>query len=349
MRVAFTLILTVSILKIVSPDCMAQFRKKSGDNNTVQIPKIEYKSPSLADLDSNKTSEVQLFPDKNITNPAYNKSIQELKKELAMLHDDTVDLELFEEEYLLGVDEEQMPLDSIWMTLYDYYAIWSTKAVNPYKIDGSKFSDRISLTLYDTLSGMHWYPPLANTYITSNFGMRRTRWHYGTDLKLQIGDTVSTVFDGIVRIVKNDPRGYGNYVLVRHVNGLETLYGHLSEQLVQVGQVVKAGEPIGLGGNTGRSTGPHLHFEIRYQGNAINPSDLYDFNKNLLKYQDYVISPQSFAYLKEAKKAVYHNVVRGDTLYKISRRYGVPVATIAKMNKMTTKSTLRVGQKLRVR
>jgi murein DD-endopeptidase MepM/ murein hydrolase activator NlpD len=335
----------------MSPDALAQSRKKTGDFNTIQVPKIDYKAPQATELDSNQSlrSEIQPIPDKNIANQSYQKNVQELRKELSLVSEDTLDLELFEEEDFLVEVNEQLQIDSIWVTLHNYFSTWSTNAVNPYKMDGSKFNETITLNLFDTLSGLHWYPPLANTYITSNFGMRRTRWHYGIDLKLQIGDTVNAAFDGIVRIVKNDPRGYGQYVLIRHLNGLETLYGHLSEQLVQVGQVVKAGEPIGLGGNTGRSTGPHLHYEVRYQGNAINPTELYDFHKNQLLVQDLVVSSKTFSYMREVRKQVYHNVVRGDTLYKISRKYGVPVATLAKMNKMTTKSTLRVGQKLRVR
>jgi murein DD-endopeptidase MepM/ murein hydrolase activator NlpD len=331
-------------------ESLAQAKKKTGDFNQIQVPKIDYKAPVKEESDLNRStiSEIQPVPDNTRSNESYINNVQELKRELALVSEDTLDIELHEEDFLVEVNEA-LQIDSMWVTLQEYYAIWSTNAVNPYKIDGSKFNDNVTLTLYDTLSGLHWYPPLADTYITSNFGMRRTRWHYGIDLKLQIGDSVKTVFDGIVRIVKNDPRGYGNYVLIRHINGLETLYGHLSAQLVQVGQIVKAGELIGLGGNTGRSTGPHLHFEVRYQGNAINPTELYDFNKNMLLVQQLNVSPKTFSYLKEVRKQIYHQVVRGDTLYKISRKYGVPVATIAKMNKMSTQSTLRVGQKLRVR
>lgn len=113
--------------------------------------------------------------------------------------------------------------------------------------------------------------------------------HNGLDLKVNIGDTIVSAFDGKVRIVKYERRGYGKYVVIRHDNGLETIYGHLSKQLVEENQLVKAGEPIGLGGNTGRSTGSHLHFETRFLGIAINPIYMFDFPK-----QDIVADTYTF-------------------------------------------------------
>ena len=116
-------------------------------------------------------------------------------------------------------------------------------------------------------------------YITSPYGYRKRfrRMHKGVDLKVNIGDTIRAAFDGRVRITNFERRGYGNYVVLRHTNDLETVYGHLSGFLVEEGQYVKVGDPIALGGNTGRSTGPHLHFETRYMGYAINPCAIFDF------------------------------------------------------------------------
>ena len=116
-------------------------------------------------------------------------------------------------------------------------------------------------------------------YITSPYGYRKRfrRMHKGVDLKVNIGDTIRAAFDGRVRITNFERRGYGYYVVVRHTNDLETVYGHLSGFLVEPGAYVKAGDPIALGGNTGRSTGPHLHFETRYMGYAINPCAIFDF------------------------------------------------------------------------
>ena len=125
------------------------------------------------------------------------------------------------------------------------------------------------------LRGFHM--PTDSRVVTSNFGSRWGRQHKGLDIKVYIGDTIRAAFSGKIRIVKYEPKGYGKYVVIRHHNGLETIYGHMSKHLVVENQEVKAGEPIGLGGNTGRSTGSHLHFETRLCGVALNPALMFDF------------------------------------------------------------------------
>ena len=120
--------------------------------------------------------------------------------------------------------------------------------------------------------------PTPSRRITSNFGARWGRQHKGLDIKVNTGDTIVAAFSGKVRIVRNEPKGYGKYVVIRHQNGLETIYGHLSKQLVREDQEVVAGQTIGLGGSTGRSTGSHLHFETRLCGTALNPALMFDFN-----------------------------------------------------------------------
>ena len=155
-------------------------------------------------------------------------------------------------------------------------------------------------------------------------------------------------FDGIVRIAQYDRYGYGHYILVRHYNGLETLYGHFKKRLARVGDVVKAGDVIGLGGNTGRSTAPHLHFEVRYEGNAIDPADLFDFQNDSLLSDQLSITPATFAYLAEARKIRYHRIRRGDTLSHISYRYGVSISKICRLNGISRKTILRVGRRLRI-
>ncbi len=121
------------------------------------------------------------------------------------------------------------------------------------------------------LRGFHM--PTDSRLVTSHYGYRKTfhRNHYGTDIKVYVGDTIRAAFSGKIRVVDYEGKGYGRYVIIRHPNGLETLYGHMSKQLVKEDQMVKAGEPIGLGGNTGRSKGSHLHFETRFLGKFINP------------------------------------------------------------------------------
>ena len=202
------------------------------------------------------------------------------------------------------------------------------------------------------LTGFHM--PTPSTKITSPFGPRWRRMHNGLDLKVNIGDTIVAAFDGKVRIVKYERRGYGKYVVIRHDNGLETVYGHLSKQLVEENQLVKAGEVIGLGGNTGRSTGSHLHFETRFLGIAINPIYMFDFPK-----QDIVAETYTFRKTKGVKRAGshdtqaadgtirYHKVKSGDTLSRIAKLRGVSVSTLCKLNRIKPTTTLRIGQVLR--
>ena len=202
------------------------------------------------------------------------------------------------------------------------------------------------------LTGFHM--PTPSTKITSPFGPRWRRMHNGLDLKVNIGDTIVAAFDGKVRIVKYERRGYGKYVVIRHDNGLETVYGHLSKQLVEENQLVKAGEVIGLGGNTGRSTGSHLHFETRFLGIAINPIYMFDFPK-----QDIVADTYTFRRTQGSKRAGshdtqvadgtirYHKVKSGGTLSRIAKLRGVSVSTLCKLNRIKPTTTLRIGQVLR--
>ena len=202
------------------------------------------------------------------------------------------------------------------------------------------------------LTGFHM--PTPSTKITSPFGPRWRRMHNGLDLKVNIGDTIVAAFDGKVRIVKYERRGYGKYVVIRHDNGLETVYGHLSKQLVEENQLVKAGEVIGLGGNTGRSTGSHLHFETRFLGIAINPIYMFDFPN-----QDIVADTYTFRRTQGSKRAGshdtqvadgtirYHKVKSGDTLSRIAKLRGVSVSTLCKLNRIKPTTTLRIGQVLR--
>lgn len=141
--------------------------------------------------------------------------------------------------------------------------------------------------------------PTTSRVVTSNFGPRWRRQHAGIDVKVYIGDTIRAAFDGKVRITKYDRRGYGYFVVIRHPNGLETLYGHLSKIIAKEDAVVKAGDIIGLGGNTGRSTGSHLHFETRLLGQPINPAFMFDFEKQDVTADIYVCNNKALTRGKE--------------------------------------------------
>ena len=244
---------------------------------------------------------------------------------------------------------EQVQIDSIWVTAFEYYSTWDSKKVDIYNLDIRNFQDSLQLRLYDSRFGQEWKMPLDKSVVTSNFGGRWGRSHYGTDLDLDTGDPVYSAFDGIVRVRSYDRYGWGYYILVRHKNGLETLYGHLSKQIADVGDEVKAGDVLGRGGSTGRSTGSHLHYEMRYKGLAFDPEGVYDFEKGELFKQDILISKDLFAQIAKARAAAYHRVKRGETLGAIARKYGVSMGQITRLNGISTSSILRVGQNLRVK
>lgn len=161
-----------------------------------------------------------------------------------------------------------------------YSHIWLNKWVNPYKVDPATIKDTVMI------SCDNFAMPLKKMRQTSPYGWRGSRMHYGVDFGLSVGDSVCSVWSGKVRVVDYDAGGYGNFVVVRHPNGLETVYGHLSAQLVVCNQEVKAGQAIGLGGNTGRSSGPHLHLETRYLGNAFNSNEIFDYTTGTIKNQE---------------------------------------------------------------
>ena len=196
--------------------------------------------------------------------------------------------------------------------------------------------------------------PTTNTKITSKFGPRRRRMHNGIDVKVYIGDTIRAAFGGKVRMVKYERRGYGQYIVIRHDNGLETIYGHLSKQLVKEDQYVEAGEVIGLGGNTGRSTGSHLHFETRFLGQAINPALLFDFEKQDIVTESYLFKKCNNRYRSTGSSAVvsggngqYYKVRKGDSLARIAQKTGTSIDALCKLNRISRRTTLRIGQVLR--
>lgn len=220
-----------------------------------------------------------------------------------------------------------------------YNSEWNHFVVNPYNINLYKMKDSVVIDLSN-------YSHPHDGYVTSRFGMRKYRYHYGTDVKLQVGDTVRAAFNGCVRIAKVG-QGYGNYIVLRHANGLETVYGHLSKFLVTTDSIVRSGEPIALGGNTGRSTGPHLHFEIRYVGNAINPETLVDFENKTLKDTSFIVCAETFKYKAELASLAYYKVRKGDTLSGIAKKRGTTVSKLCKLNGITPKTTLKIGRVLR--
>ena len=270
-----------------------------------------------------------------------------------------------------SVDKGLMAVDSVALLktlqqrqtqmVSSLYHTWETKSVWGYT--GER------LPMYYKIDLRDFTMPIGSTQITSNFGYRRSfrRNHYGLDIKLYTGDTVVSAFSGKVRVSAYDRGGYGHYVVVRHPNGLETLYGHLSKRLVEEGQIVESGEVIGLGGNTGRSTGSHLHFETRLLGQAINPALLFDFEAQDVTGDYYVYqnskgydlaeivdeeAAEDYAALTETKPAEvqqYYKVKKGDTLYGIASSQGLSLDELLRLNGLNKRSRIIVGQILKVR
>lgn len=247
---------------------------------------------------------------------------------------------------------------------YSLYPNWSNDRVHSYgKTVSVPDSFRIDLTGF--------YMPTTHTQITSKCGPRWRRMHNGLDIKVYIGDTIRAAFDGKVRMVKYERRGYGKYVVIRHDNGLETVYGHLSKQIVKEDEYVKAGDPIGLGGNTGRSTGSHLHFETRFLGEVINPEFIFDFPNQDIVADNYLFVRGANRYANQRTKALaairagksgavaaaaaeaeggamrYHKIKQGDTLGSISRKYHISIDRLCQLNGIKRTTTLRIGQVLK--
>lgn len=232
---------------------------------------------------------------------------------------------------------------------FGLYPNWDNKRVHA-------FGNTVSVPDSFRIDMTGFCMPTSNTKITSKFGPRRRRMHNGIDVKVYIGDTIRAAFEGKVRMVKYERRGYGKYVVIRHENGLETIYGHLSKQLVSEEQYVEAGEVIGLGGNTGRSTGSHLHFETRFLGQAINPALLFDFEKQDIVTDSYLFMKGNNRYRRTNNKATvataggdtqYYKVRKGDSLSRISQKTGVSIDRLCKLNGITRRTTLRINQVLK--
>ena len=286
---------------------------------------------------------------------------------------DSISLARISEQELLA--DLQSPAAALYPTWNnDYTRSYEVTLPSEYKIDLRNF-----------------HMPCDSRMVTSHYGYRRSfrRQHYGTDIKVFVGDTIRAAFSGKVRVVADQGyrKGYGKYVVIRHPNGLETVYGHLSKHLVKPDQIVKAGEVIALGGNTGRSTGSHLHFETRFLGQFINPEKIFDFDAQDVKGDFYLFCSNGRSTVlvgadnvdggeeemdeeaaktllaKEAESEAFqqkkiqemrakprthiHQVKSGDTLSSIAHKYGTSIDKLCQINNIKRTTILRPGQILR--
>ncbi|MEX1000500.1 MAG: M23 family metallopeptidase [Crocinitomicaceae bacterium] len=251
-------------------------------------------------------------------------------------------------------------------TNFLYKSYWNTDVtITCTSNEVENMQDTLWLCTIDTVHNGYAIP--FEGRITSRFGYRRGRNHNGIDIDLETGDTIKSAFDGKIRYAQMHEKGFGNLVIIRHYNGLETYYAHCSKLLVAPNQEVKAGDPIALGGNTGRSTGDHLHFEVRFYDNPINPEHLFNFEE---KYVDDNLLVHSGIFMPGASKhhtsssghsgggqstykidkdARTHKVRSGDSLFGIALKYGTTVDKICHLNRMKDTDILQIGQVLKVK
>lgn len=239
---------------------------------------------------------------------------------------------------------------------------WDHTVYNPYNDVTIEFP--LQLQFKDST----YHSPIAkNKVVTSRYGWRRGRAHKGIDIDLVTGDSLYTMFDGIVRMSRYST-GHGKTVVVRHFNGLETVYAHLSEYGVKVNDTLIKGQYLGKGGVSGNARGSHLHLVVNYKGVSINPEYLFDFNEtNDIRSNELWIT-------KKWTQPIYHNskkeskikpliseeealaslikqksiyvVKSGDTLSRISKRNNVSINSLCTTNTIRRNSVLKIGQKL---
>lgn len=254
------------------------------------------------------------------------------------------------------ITNERIPADMVFVpTDIMYHNLWDTLNIRIGRTDWSKISD--STVLFINNSSLNHFVFPYKGKVISRYGPRGGRFHAGMDVKLDKGDTIVSAFDGKVRIARTIS-GYGKLIVIRHNNGLETVYGHLSAYLVKVNQEVKAGEPIGLGGRSGRASTDHLHFETRILGEHFNPSKIIDFENHCLKDNVNILDKQLLGFGSKSKSIMddnsssgdgkYVRISQGDTLYAIALRHKTTVDKICKLNGITPKKTLKIGSKLRI-
>ncbi len=264
------------------------------------------------------------------------------------------DLELLHKEDMPKIDSIENPhhyipeftsAESMHVSLAEYKSVMMEDVVLTHNVMAQNFSF-----------------PLDTGYVTSPYGWRHGRMHSGVDIKAHKGDNIYAVFDGVVRMSKYYS-AFGNMVVIRHYNGIETVYAHASRLLVKVNQQVKSGEVIALAGRTGRASGDHLHFEVRVNGQCINPTLLLDIPNLTLQDKNLYMTMRNGkvfasnndssdvrnAEIKEITSVKYHTVRSGDTLSRIAANNGTTVTTLCKLNKISSKSILRLGQRIRVR
>ncbi len=269
-----------------------------------------------------------------------------------------------------GIMNERVHKEIVGDSSLDFIAPWDNDIsyTSHLKNDLSKLKDTIWLCVSGDGDGGFVFP--CDGAVTSSYGWRSGRPHNGTDIDLETGDTVRAAWSGKVRYAKYNDGGFGNLVIIRHQNGLETFYAHLSKMIVAPNQEVKAGDPIGLGGNTGHSYGSHLHFEVRFYDAPMDPAQVIDFQARDVKDDNLMVHKGLFRPGAKAevagtttvpdKEAVtasstaasakkYYKIKSGDTLSGIAQKNKTTVSKLCQLNGIKPTTVLQLGRNLRVR
>lgn len=332
------LAMTIGLLSPVGALATEGDKKKNenGARDTVQALVINSDNPILAEVANMSGEEVFELIDSLLDAEA-------IPAELIREINNYAENRLLKHDYYVSLtsyyDNSAYPANSI-------YQSWNTEKMYPYSEDLFRADSSIMLVLQDKKNYCDFVMPVDGP-ITSNFGWRDGRNHNGVDIDLHVWDPVVASFDGMVRIAKYHG-GYGRVVVIRHYNGLETLYAHLHRLKVKPGDVVEAGQVIGLGGSSGRSTGSHLHYEMRYKGKPLNPRSLVSFKDQELVSDSVMLKRNKWSYSAYPRGVQYHTVKKGDFLYGIAQKYGVSVSRLCELNGIHRNSILRVGKKIRV-
>jgi murein DD-endopeptidase MepM/ murein hydrolase activator NlpD len=289
---------------------------------------------------------------KSLKNAATHKQISKL--DLINFIDSLLDLEVIEENDIELIAYYNSIINSKEKNL-SYLALKTIPATNFYDdfdenivfqvTNEMEFPETQIIDIESDSLGYYHHPKLGS--INSKYGWRDGRMHKGIDISLKKGDAVVASFNGMVRIAKAQG-AFGNVVIIRHYNGLETVYAHLSKIKVKPGQVVTTGQLIGLGGSTGRSSGPHLHFEVRFKGHSINPSSIISFTENKTYCNSIVIKKSKYGICAFPSNAILHTIEKGDTWYEVAKTYGLTMKELCLLNGTEKRYYLKIGQKLRV-
>lgn len=313
-------------------------RDKKSNKDTLSALVIAPENPLYNNISDMSGNEIMSLIDSIL-------ELDKIPKDLLNGINDYVENKLFEHDYYISLtnyyENSAIPSNST-------YGKWDTKHISPYSEAITENDTSLILTLTDTKNNCHFVPPIQDPVITSYFGWRNGKNHHGMDLDLQVWDPVAASFDGMVRLALFHP-GYGRVVIIRHYNGLETLYAHLHRFKVKTGDIVEAGQIIGLGGSSGQSTGSHLHYEIRYKGKPLNPKNIISFKENMLISDSLQLVKHKWNYSALPVGLEYHTIQKGDFMYKIANRYGITVNELCEINGIKRNKKLIVGRKIRIK